>query len=286
MLSILTTSDTGSAVVVQRRIRSVNTVGQYCTVYEAFPTSVVDPDGNTSTVPPTVYFKIDTYPYSKSQQAEIWRDEAKAYGNARLQMVRPEACYLTYTDKTGPTNVDIQIRAPMYFGCAALAGYHSTVLASQPLTNAAVPGIDKLDTSNTYFGADQLNTIAEGGGLILFQATRGSSVVVRHQLTTDMTSIETRELSINVAIDYAAMYYRESFRPFIGKNNITAELLTQLRGIGESVNKALIDGRILGRGSRFMDLVQNAERPDSVDIKVRGQPLYPCNAIDITLNVG
>ncbi len=286
MLSVLTTSDTGSAVLVQRRIRSVNTVGQYCTVYEAFPASVTDPDGNTATVPPTVYFKIDTYPYSKSQQAEIWRDEAKGYGNPRLSMVRPEACYLTYTDKTGPSNVDIQIRAPMHFGCAALAGYHATLSPSQPLTNTAVPGIDKLDTSNTYFGPDQLNTIAEGGNLILVQASRGSSTTIRHQLTTDMTSIETREVSINVAMDYTAKYYRESYRPYIGKNNITAELLTQLRGIGESVNKALVDSRIIGRGSRFVDLTQNADRPDSVDIKVRGQPLYPCNAIDITLNVG
>lgn len=286
MISILATSSTGSTVTLQRRIRSVNAAGQYCTVFDAFPTSLTDPDGNSSTVPPTVYFRIDTYPYSKMQQAEIWRDEAKTIGNKRVTMVRPEACYLTYTDKTGASPVDVQIRAPMYYGAAALAGYRSTLSASQPVTNLAVPGVDKLDTASTYFSPDQLNTIAEGGNLILFQPTRGSNVVVRHQLTTDRSTIENQEESIISAVDYAAKYYREAMRPFIGKNNITAELLTQLRGIGESVNRALVEGRIVNKGSRFLDLVQNADRPDSVDITVRVQPLYPCNAIDITMNVG
>jgi hypothetical protein len=285
MLKILTSADQNSVVLQERRIKSVDTVNRRCTVYAAFDSVFVDPDGNNMTVPPTLNVRIDTYPYSKLQQAEIWRDEAKTLAEQRVVMVRPHECYLTYTDKTTSRAQDRQIVAPMYYGCAALAGLLSSLPPQQPITNLNVPGIDKLVFSNTYFTPDQLNTIAEGGNLILQQATRGSLVSVRHQLTTDMTSIETRELSIGIAIDYVAKYFRTAYRPYIGKHNVTSELLTQLRGIGEAIMRALVQAGIVAKGSRLVNVTQNVDRPDEVDITVDLVPLYPCNRITVTLNV-
>jgi hypothetical protein len=104
-------------------------------------------------------------------------------------------------------------------------------------------------------------------------------------LTTDRSSIETSELSIIVAVDYVAKVLRTGLRPYIGKHNITDELLTQLRGIGESLVRSLVEGLVVRRGTSLTRLEQNKDRPDEVDMDVSVIVFYPCNRINITLFV-
>lgn len=285
MLKILATDDTGSAVLEERRVKSVNAVEKYCTVLTPFSDAFVDPDSSNLTLPPTVSFIIETYPRSRLEQAMAWRDEAKSLDVQRVCLIRPHLCLLTYTDKTGVSPADKQITAPSFYAAAALAGLLASKPPQQPITNMVVPGIDGLLYSNSYFTPDQLNTIAEGGNLILFQPTSGSLPTVRHQLTTAMESIELRELSINVAIDFCAYYFRTAFRPFIGKHNITTEFVTQMRGIGEAVIRSLVEAGVIGRGSALRDVRQNKNAPDELIVEADLQPLYPCNRIAVTLYV-
>jgi hypothetical protein len=151
------------------------------------------------------------------------------------------------------------------------------------MTNVSIPGVQELVHSNTYFLPDQLNTIAEGGNTILIQRTKSTPCYVRHQLTTNMASIEERELSITVAVDYCAKVMRIGLRPYIGKHNITDELLTQLRGIAESLLRALVEGFVVRQGSTLERLEQNTDRPDEVDLDISLIVFYPCNRINVTL---
>lgn len=285
MIKVLATLDTGSAVIEERRIKSVNSVEKTATVLTPFSDSIADPDGNNLTLPPTISFVVDTYPRSRLEQAVAWRDEAKVIADQRVCMIRPHQCLITYTDKTGVAPTDKQIVVPTYYAAAALAGLLASKPPQQPVTNMAVPGVDALLYSNTYFTPDQLNTIAEGGNLILVQASSASLPSVRHQLTSDMSTIELRELSINVAIDFCAYYFRTAYRPFIGKHNITNEFITQMRGIGEAVVRSLVEAGVVGRGSALRDVRQNKDAPDELMVDVDLQPLYPCNRISVTLYV-
>jgi hypothetical protein len=272
---IWTVDSTTFAKTGSYRIKSIDIPTGTVVTYNAFPTA-----GATN-----VRFIVETYPLSKGEEAEAIRDFAKGFSSKRVVNVWPDEVKITYTDKTGASATDVTALVPGYYAACALAGYRSGADPAQPLTNSAVPAVQELVHSNTYFSPDQLNTIAEGGNLIFTQRTRNSPPVVRHQLTTDRSSIETSELSIIVAVDYVAKVLRTGLRPYIGKHNITDELLTQLRGIGESLVRSLVEGLVVRRGTSLTRLEQNKDRPDEVDMDVSVIVFYPCNRINITLFV-
>lgn len=273
VVKILATNALGATVVEEQRIRDVSLSAGYATMLDDFSSTG------------SVYFRVDTYPRTKLEQAEAWRDEAKDWGSKRCVLVRPAECEIRYTDKTGAVPVDLDIRVPGYYHCAAVAGQSAMLPASAPMTNMPIPGINKVFYSSEYFTPDQLNTIAEGGNMILFQPTRNMSPTIRHQLTTDVSSLETQEFSITKAVDFTAYYFRNSLRQFIGKHNISKELLTQLRGISEGVMQQLIDGKIVNIGSKLEALYQDPESPDSIVIEVGLVVPYPCNRITVKLFV-
>jgi hypothetical protein len=274
MVSILS----NGVVVEQARVKDVNAALGYADVLTNFQAA---PSSGSS----TVTFRIETYPRSAYEQAEYWRDQAKAYGSKRLTLVRPGSVELSFTDKTSVPAQDRSVRVDSYYACAALAGVASSLPAQAPLTNVAIPGLRRLFGSNDTYTPDQLNTIAEGGNNILIQANRGTSPASRHQLTTDRTSLETGELSIVKLIDFTAKNFRESLRPYIGKNNINRELLTQLRGTSEAILRGLREAGTLLDGSRLDRLYQDPDQPDGVIIEVSLVVPYPCNRIVVRLYI-
>jgi hypothetical protein len=256
------------------RIKSIDIPNSRVTVYNPFPV-----------LSASLIFTVETYPLTKSETAAAIRDYGAAFGSKRVVNMVPDQVKLTYTDKTGAAPVDVTVLVPGYYACCAFAGYRSSTDPAAPMTNIAIPGIQQLVHSNAYFLPDDLNTIAEGGNLILVQRTLSTPAYVRHQLTTDMTAIETRELSITISVDYSAKVLRIGLRPYIGKHNISDELLTQLRGITESLLKALVDGFVVAQGSTLDSLEQNTDRPDEVDVEISLVVFYPCNRINITLYI-
>jgi len=232
----------------------------------------------------SVSFRIETYPRSKQQQAEAWRDYGLSLNNKRISILRPDRVEISYTDKTGPRPVDRTELLPGYFACCAFAGFRSVLEPQKPVTNMPVPGIGKLVHSNFYFSPDQLNTIAEGGNMLLVQRDANAAPTVRHQLTSNMDSIEERELSIGTLVDYCAKVVRNGMRPFIGKHNITDEYLTQLRGVAEALIRALVQSGVLRPGSSLTRLEQNKDRPDEIDLDISFVVPYPCNRINVKIH--
>jgi hypothetical protein len=130
-----------------------------------------------------------------------------------------------------------------------------------------------------------MNTIAEGGNNLMVQTTRTSLPYSRHQLMTDMTSLVTREFSIIKLVDFSAKYIRNSLRPYIGNHNITQEFLTQLRGITESIIRALVQSNVLLNQTRLLSLYQDKDAPDTVVIEIQLDVPYPCNFIHVILYI-
>lgn len=256
------------------RIKSIDIPNSRVTVFNPFPTTGA-----------TIHFVVETYTLTTSEEAAAIRDYASSFGSKRMVCMVPDQVKITYTNKTLPVPADETWLLPGYYAAAAFCGYRSNVDPSQPMTNVSIPGIQELVHSNAYFLPDQLNTIAEGGNTILIQRTKSTPCYVRHQLTTNMASIEERELSITVAVDYCAKVMRIGLRPYIGKHNITDELLTQLRGIAESLLRALVEGFVVRQGSTLESLEQNTDRPDEVDLKISLVVFYPCNRINVTLYI-
>lgn len=282
VLKIMSAASQATAVKLgEYRIQSVDVANTKATLLD-----LVDPDFvGTILVPKLLFVRIDTFPYTKGQQAEDWRDYAKAIKDFRVMIIRPDEAEIQYTDKTGPVNRDQDIIVPMYYGCASFAGLAAGLPPQQPMTNMPVPGINRLFHSNFYFTPDQLNTIAEGGNNILVQTTRTAAPYSRHQLMTDTTSLVTQEFSIVKLVDYACKYIRNSLRPYIGNHNITTEFLTQLRGIAESVLRSLVQSDVLLQGTTLDSLEQDKDSPDTVNITISFQVPYPCNKIRVTVYI-
>lgn len=274
VVKVLASAAANAAVIEERRIFTVDAANKRCTVIGNFSS---DYSGNAQ------IFRIDSFPFTKMEQAEEWRDYAKSLADSRVVVVRPDAVEVTYTDTTQGAPKDNDIIVPGYYLAAVFAGLCASLSPQQPMTNVPLPGINRVYDSNTYFTPDQLNTIAEGGNAIFVQDNVEGAPYCRHQLTSDMTSILTREFSIVKNVDFASKFVRRSLRPYIGNKNITEEYLTQLRGICESLIRALVQAESMLQGSSLEKLYQNPDEPDSVIVEIGLKVPYPANKIYVTL---
>lgn len=273
VVKILASNDIDAAVIEERRIRDVNSGTNTATMLSDF----------SSDVEGSVYFRIDSYPRTKLEQAEFWRDEAQSYADRRVMLIRGDQIEITYTDKTGSRPRDIDIIVGSQYACASWAGLASSLQPQAPMTNVPIPGINRVFNTNGYFTPDQLNTIAEGGNNILIQDTRNSSPASRHQLTTDRSSLETQEFSIVKIVDFVAKYFRSSLRPYIGKHNINREVLSQLRGTCEAILRGLREAGVLLQKTALERLIQDPDQPDSIIVDVALDVPYPLNRIVVRL---
>lgn len=166
--------------------------------------------------------------------------------------------------------------------CAALAGAESALPLYQSLTRATITGFDKLQDRVTMLRS-QKNMLAAYGVILLEQpGGTGSAIVVRHGLTTNMDTIQTRENSITTIKDYTGKLLRNALDKYIGKESITFESLVRMRATIDSVLDSLIESKIIVSGE-VENLQQSESNPDSVILNVKILPPYPCNYINITV---
>lgn len=180
--------------------------------------------------------------------------------------------------------VNVYVPVPGYYACAAAAGAVIGTPVEQPLTYFALGGIDRLYGSTDMFSEANLNTMAEGGTFILVQDSINGPVYVRHQLSTDVSTIERKELSITKQVDYAAKYMRKTLTKYAGKYNITPNFIklvtANLNGVG---NELVADGKLAA--VKVLSVYQDSISPDTVRAEVEITVKYPANYIKIRLVV-
>jgi hypothetical protein len=175
-------------------------------------------------------------PISVAQKIEVWRTTdsaqevtallaANSFGSRRMCDILPgEVVMSGYT-------------VPSYFAAAAIAGLICGVEPHRPLTNVAVPGIDSTPDTNRRYTTDQLDQLAAGGYWIIWYDREQGAVVNRHALTTaDIDDLNSSLESKTRNLDDVSYRVIDVLRPFIGRANLTAELIsnieTQLNGVG------------------------------------------------------
>lgn len=211
----------------------------------------------------------------KQAIAETVQGAAAAYQFRRGFMVFPDQC------KINVTGTEQLVEG--YYATACVAGMVGRQPPQQPFTNFPISGLTGVVGSNDMFTETQLNIMAAGGVYILVQDTQGAPVICRHQLSTDTTSIEKRELSITKAVDYTAKFVRTGLRNFIGRNNITTTFMDQLSTVVQGLASFLLDGVNCMAGIELNGVSQDPDAPDTVLIDLTLNPLYPCNYIRVTL---
>lgn len=217
-------------------------------------------------------------PLDKTAQATKIGTIAESYGSRRA--------YYVWPDFVGDGDYTVD----GFYLCAAIGGMVAGFPPHQGFTNFAIAGFDDVSRSSTYFSRNQLDIMAEGGTYIVTQDAAGAVPYARHQLSTDMTSIETRELSITKNLDYISYFFKNLLKPYIGVYNVTDETLDILRTVTlggvsflrtqsfERIGAPLIDANILR-------LERNADLRDTVDIDLDVSLPYPLNYINLRLIV-
>jgi hypothetical protein len=194
-------------------------------------------------------------------------------GNRRVYSVFPDTIKMTIDG--------MEKSVPGYYACAAAAGMTAGLSPQQGFTNYPIVGLTGV-VGTERFTRRQLNRMAGGGTYILMQEVQGGAVFSRHQLSTDTTSVETRELSITKVVDFTAKFMRTSLRRFIGRQNINAVFLDTLGTTIQGMLTFLTEGGVLN-GAYLNNIIQDSKAPDTVLIDVTLDVPFPCNYIRLTL---
>lgn len=208
--------------------------------------------------------------------AETVQKQASAYKSRRMVYTFPDTVVATLN------GVDEQL--PAYYACAAIAGMIAQQPPQQGFTNFPMTGFTGVIGSNDTFSNKQMNVMAAGGAYILVQDAPGAPLVSRHQLTTDLTTVETRELSITKVIDYTAKFLRAGLRNYIGTFNITQPFLDSLSSVIGGMLAFLVEAGVLV-GADLNNIIQSETNPDTVLVDVTLDVPFPANYIRLTLVV-
>lgn len=268
--------DVEASSVVQAK--STNTVGTFTRKYLDLETSLGASLNYKN-------FNATTAPLSKLEQAQFIRDYAKSIQSRRVVHVYAPQATQVYSPVSAPTT-EVTATLPGYYLSAFIAGRKSNEAPSQPFTNLNMGISTQLFYINDYFKPEYLDVIAEGGNWIMVQANTQSLPYSRHQMTTDVTSIETTEFSITTALDWFAKFMRSQLRPYIGRFNITSNYLAQLKTVANAVKKKTVDDLgYLADTTKILKVFQSATQPDEVYVDVNADVLYPANNIRVRIYI-
>lgn len=191
--------------------------------------------------------------------------------------------YSVFPDTIKTVINGIEKSLPGFYACAAIAGMVAGQPPQQPFTNFPITGLTGV-VGTEKFKKSQLNIMAGGGTYILTQDVQGGPVVSRHQLSTQLLSIETRELSITKVVDFVAKFMRLGVRKFIGTQVINKDLLDTIGTTIQGMLSFLTEAGVLN-GANLNNLVQDETAPDTILVDITLDVPFPCNYIRITLVV-
>lgn len=213
---------------------------------------------------------------TKTEQVEAYYYLGKSYANRRFVNVVGSQVVAS----VGGSDTSL---AGHYLG-AAIAGMVGENHPAQGHTNLPISGFKSVSYTWPYFNDTQLNQIAAGGNYIIIQRTSGGPLLCRHQLTTDVTTVNNRELNILKAVDFSAKFYRLTVKEFVGIYNISPSTYDLLALVVESATEYLKNEQVI-LGAEFGGPTQSTTQTDKTEINGRLEVYVPNNYIEITLTV-
>lgn len=214
---------------------------------------------------------------SYDEQAQAAEADAESLKNRRVYCVFP----------------DFPIECAWQFLAAAVAGLASSVAPHQPITNSSLNGFSDHDGVRKRFTPTQLDTMAQGGVLIVTRPKNGGSTYVRHQLSTDNTDDNRSELSVTRNLDSISDALEADLRQFIGQYNNTEHLLQLVDAITRqkfayfiSETRTITAGpQLVSYNEATLSVQQNSVAKTQVDVEADLELPLPVNRIKVKLRV-
>lgn len=236
---------------------------------------------NTAATATAISYYV-TRSLSKTQTAAVAAAISSNFNTKRVVHVQP--------DTVGVSVNGVTKFLPGYYLCAGLAGMGAGFPVQQGFTNIGVAGIEDLRNSNFYFSKADLNNMAGTGTMIFVQDTQGGIPYCRHELTTDMSTLNYRELLMVKELDFLSYFYDDKLKSFIGSWNITPSSLNTLRQT-ITAGSELLKSQSLPKigpvllGYTIKTLAQDTVNTDHVKATVSVAIGTPLNYVDLNLEV-
>lgn len=217
---------------------------------------------------------------SRTQQADAIAAASTTFNSHRVLHIQPD---LVGVSVAGATKY-----LPGYYLCCTIAGLVSGLPSQQSLTNIGLAGVVDLKHSNFYFTRAQLSTISASGTFLMVQEAQGTLPYVRHSLTTDMTVLQYRELSVVKDIDFLSYFFHDILKGLIGKYNIVPETLQILRTTLTAGAELLMSKKLPKIGApltsyQIKTLKQDPVNKDQVIVEMPVELPFPMNYINLYL---
>jgi hypothetical protein len=228
-----------------------------------------------------VVYRI-TRDLSLTEQAELLAGYATSFASRRAVHTWPDVLAVSINSVATPV--------PGYFAGAVIAGITAGLPSQAGLTNLSVTGFVGRENSDDKFSDTQLDTIAGGGNMVFVQPVVGAALSIRHQLTTDLSTIYFQEYSVTKNVDLIARFFRGLYKPYLGIYNITDTVLDLLKTRGEGGLTFLKNQRAprVGaplRSGEMARIEESSSQPDTVEIDIDISVPLPLNNIKLTLLV-
>jgi len=235
-----------------------------------------------TTAPATAISYYVTRSMSRTQTAESVAAVSSGFNVNRVWHVQP--------DMVGVSVNGVTKYLPGYYLCAGLAGMGAGFAVQQGFTNVGVAGVVDLQHSNFFFSKADLNTMAGAGTCLFVQDTQGGIPYCRHELTTDMSNINYREILKVKELDFLSYFYYDKLKSFIGSWNITPSSLNTLRQTIVAGSELIKSQSLPKVGPVLLSynittLQQDPINTDTVDCVMTVAIGTPLNYIDLALTV-
>lgn len=200
---------------------------------------------------------------------------AQAIGNRRVMFASPG------TIKYFSSSANLEVTIAGYFMAAALAGLSVSQGVSMPLTRKVLTGF----TNITEVLSEQQKNTEATAGLCVVEQLRSGQIRVRHGVTTDPTSLYTREWTITGQEDRLAIQVRN----YLDASGVIGSVISDntLASVKAQVIGAL--GILQDNGDiqawRNIQTRQLVSNPDVIQVQFEWQASIPLNYILVRYSI-
>lgn len=195
---------------------------------------------------------------------------AQQTADERVSLVGPGRFKM---DNGTATNIVV----PGYLAAAAVAGLHAGQAPSEPLTRKQVFGFTGVDDQGS---SSKIFEMQSKGVLVLYQDRLGR-IIIKHGLTTDMTSPYTREISVVAARDRLRDFVLETLDggQLVGSAMTTETPQLVMSAVTNALEEAMRQNLIADYADVLFRLP--ADNPTGIQIRFSYRPSLPLNYIHV-----
>lgn len=190
-------------------------------------------DNETASTPSAIHYRV-TRALDKDEQVRAKIAEAQSLATKRAVLCFPDLVDVADLKDGSLPRAVATVRAPArsmpgWVIACQVAGALAALPVHHGLTNLGFAGVSKIYHSSGYFRERQLTMLSNGGLFVMHQPEPTALPYCIHQLTTDVSALETGELSVVRNVDFLSIYYQQILGGFIGPYNVLPETLIEMQ---------------------------------------------------------